>query len=323
MRKSTFVAHALWLVGGGGSLGLHRFYLGWWRSGILYLLTLGLLGVGGASDLLRLPALVEAASRGERAPLVRWRPRLLVPASARGVIVALVALAALALALRGLGPLRTTVVVGGAGLLFFSLGVVVGEALLPLFAALLSRLHGPISGRSPGEPKPMLVASPGARLSADSIFDEAFLPLAAALAVSLWAVEGPQARVVSLLTTLGLSAVPFAAGLVVPILRVPAASGYKSARLVDGQVASVRPLAGRFAAGFGVTALALAVAQAAFDVDLASISLALGLALPVLLGTALFLDLRLPQATDRFERALLKTARMKPPTIFTTFAPPS
>ena len=48
--KSTAITYLLWVVGGLGVLGLHRFYLGKWKSGLLYLLTGGLFGIGWLLD---------------------------------------------------------------------------------------------------------------------------------------------------------------------------------------------------------------------------------------------------------------------------------
>lgn len=57
--KHTFVAYLLWFLGGFGVLGLHRFYLGRWISGLIWLLTGGLLGIGALIDLLLIPGMVQ------------------------------------------------------------------------------------------------------------------------------------------------------------------------------------------------------------------------------------------------------------------------
>jgi TM2 domain-containing membrane protein YozV len=57
--KSTAVAYLLWLLGGFGVLGLHRFYLGRWPTGLLWLCTGGLLLVGAAVDLVALTGMVR------------------------------------------------------------------------------------------------------------------------------------------------------------------------------------------------------------------------------------------------------------------------
>ncbi len=57
--KSTFVTYLLWLLGGFGILGLHRFYLGRWVSGLIWLFTGGLLLIGALIDLVLIPSMVK------------------------------------------------------------------------------------------------------------------------------------------------------------------------------------------------------------------------------------------------------------------------
>lgn len=57
--KHTFVGYLLWLLGGFGILGLHRFYLGRWVTGLLWLLTGGLFGIGAIIDLFLIPGMVQ------------------------------------------------------------------------------------------------------------------------------------------------------------------------------------------------------------------------------------------------------------------------
>ena len=57
--KHSWLAYSLWLLGGFGVLGLHRFYLNRWPSGLLWFGTAGLLGVGAIVDLFRLREMVE------------------------------------------------------------------------------------------------------------------------------------------------------------------------------------------------------------------------------------------------------------------------
>ncbi len=47
-----------------GLLGLHRFYIGKWGTGLLYLLSGGLFGLGVVYDFLTLNSQIDAANRG-------------------------------------------------------------------------------------------------------------------------------------------------------------------------------------------------------------------------------------------------------------------
>lgn len=58
-EKNVVVAYAILILGGFGALGLHRFYLGKVGTGLLYLFTLGLLGIGVLVDVIRLPHIVR------------------------------------------------------------------------------------------------------------------------------------------------------------------------------------------------------------------------------------------------------------------------
>ena len=57
--KSTAVTYLLWVAGGFGVLGLHRFYLGRWVTGLVWLLTGGLFFVGSLVDLFVIPGMVQ------------------------------------------------------------------------------------------------------------------------------------------------------------------------------------------------------------------------------------------------------------------------
>jgi hypothetical protein len=59
---SLGIAYLLWLVSGFGALGLHRFYLGKTGTGILWLCTGGLFGLGSLYDLVTLPFQVKEAN---------------------------------------------------------------------------------------------------------------------------------------------------------------------------------------------------------------------------------------------------------------------
>ena len=53
------MSYLLWLLGGFGVLGLHRFYLGRWVTGLIWLLTVGLMGIGAIIDLFLIPSMVR------------------------------------------------------------------------------------------------------------------------------------------------------------------------------------------------------------------------------------------------------------------------
>ena len=59
---SLGMAYLLWALGGFGTLGLHRFYLHKPGTGVLWLLTGGVLWIGALVDLFRLPRLVDEAN---------------------------------------------------------------------------------------------------------------------------------------------------------------------------------------------------------------------------------------------------------------------
>ncbi|MDR2808710.1 MAG: NINE protein [Spirochaetaceae bacterium] len=59
---SVGVAYLLWFISGFGALGFHRFYLGKIPSGILWMLTGGLCGIGSLFDLFTLPSQVRNAN---------------------------------------------------------------------------------------------------------------------------------------------------------------------------------------------------------------------------------------------------------------------
>ncbi len=52
-------AYLLWFCCLLGFCGIHRFYVGKWLSGLIWLFTFGLLGLGQFIDLLLIPSLVD------------------------------------------------------------------------------------------------------------------------------------------------------------------------------------------------------------------------------------------------------------------------
>lgn len=61
MKKAT-VAFVFWLLGLVGLCGLHRFYVGRYWTGLLWLFTLGLFGIGQIFDLFFLGSMVRQAN---------------------------------------------------------------------------------------------------------------------------------------------------------------------------------------------------------------------------------------------------------------------
>lgn len=62
MRYSLSTAYFLWFISGFGALGFHRFYLGKIGTGLLWMLTGGLGGIGCFYDLFTLPSQVREAN---------------------------------------------------------------------------------------------------------------------------------------------------------------------------------------------------------------------------------------------------------------------
>jgi TM2 domain-containing membrane protein YozV len=73
---SIGIAYLLWLVSGFGALGLHRFYLGKILTGILWMCTGGLAGIGALYDLFTLPWQVREANSARAAgqSQTAWQP---------------------------------------------------------------------------------------------------------------------------------------------------------------------------------------------------------------------------------------------------------
>jgi hypothetical protein len=79
---SKGMAFVLWLGCVFGFAGIHRFYLGRPWTGVLWLFTFGLFGIGQLVDLFRLPALVE--EENAKAHQLRAPPRALALPSGEG-----------------------------------------------------------------------------------------------------------------------------------------------------------------------------------------------------------------------------------------------
>jgi TM2 domain-containing membrane protein YozV len=62
VRYNVTLAYLLWLCSGCGALGFHRFYLGKIGTGILWMMTGGMCGVGCIYDVVTLPRQVQEAN---------------------------------------------------------------------------------------------------------------------------------------------------------------------------------------------------------------------------------------------------------------------
>ena len=65
MGKSSGIAFLLWLTCLFGVCGMHRFYMGRYGTGVLWLLTFGLLGIGQFIDLFLINGMVRKANRDD------------------------------------------------------------------------------------------------------------------------------------------------------------------------------------------------------------------------------------------------------------------
>lgn len=61
--KDQALAYILWLLCLVGLCGIHRMYAGKWITGIIWLLTGGLLLIGQLVDLFLIPGMIERANR--------------------------------------------------------------------------------------------------------------------------------------------------------------------------------------------------------------------------------------------------------------------
>lgn len=57
--RSVEAGYCFWLLGLLGICGVHRFYAGKWKTGLLWLFTFGLLGIGQIIDLILIPGIIE------------------------------------------------------------------------------------------------------------------------------------------------------------------------------------------------------------------------------------------------------------------------
>ena len=64
--KSSGWAYLLWLPCLVGVCGIHRFYMGRYVTGVIWLFTFGLLGIGQFIDLFLIPGMVERDNYDER-----------------------------------------------------------------------------------------------------------------------------------------------------------------------------------------------------------------------------------------------------------------
>lgn len=60
--KSTGIAYLLWLLCFAGLCGIHRIYSGRVITGLIWLFTLGLLGIGQIIDLFLVPSMIRTAN---------------------------------------------------------------------------------------------------------------------------------------------------------------------------------------------------------------------------------------------------------------------
>ena len=63
-RRDTTLAYVLWFGGLFGLCGLHRFYMGRWLSGLLWMFTGGFCFIGQIVDLVMMPRMIEDSNRG-------------------------------------------------------------------------------------------------------------------------------------------------------------------------------------------------------------------------------------------------------------------
>ncbi len=57
--RSVGAAYGLWALCLVGVAGVHRFYMGKWITGLIWLFTWGLVGIGSLIDLILIPGMIE------------------------------------------------------------------------------------------------------------------------------------------------------------------------------------------------------------------------------------------------------------------------
>ena len=69
--KSSAASYGLWCLGLLAICGIHRIYMGKWLSGLIWLLTFGIFGIGQIVDLFLIPGMVDRENAHRRAILRR------------------------------------------------------------------------------------------------------------------------------------------------------------------------------------------------------------------------------------------------------------
>lgn len=69
--KSSRKAYLFWVIGLFGVLGLHRFYMGKYGTGVFWLLSGGVFGFGSLFDLFTIPSQVEQMNIKEELKTIR------------------------------------------------------------------------------------------------------------------------------------------------------------------------------------------------------------------------------------------------------------